>query len=66
MTVAFIALCAVFAVCELLHFRRENELLRRLCTRSDNEYRQLYENQEPLPPSPSREAMKRWKKGDKL
>jgi hypothetical protein len=66
MTVAFVAICAVFAVCELLHFRRESELIRRLATRDHTEYRQQYEKQDPLPSSPSRDAMKRWKTGDKL
>lgn len=62
-----IAFAIVFIVCEILHFRHERELIRRLMTRDDAEYVKHYENEnkKPIPPSPSVEAMKRWKAGKK-
>ncbi len=67
MTAAIIALTVVFIVCEILHFRHERELIRRLMTRDDAEYLKNYETKEkkPLPSSPAVEAMKRWKNGKK-
>lgn len=67
MTVAFIVLGAVFCLCEVLHFKRERELMRRLASKNEAEYVKNYENERknPPPPSPSREAMKRWKSGAK-
>ena len=68
MTVAIIVIGVVFAMSEVMHFRRESELLRRLMTRDNAEYVKNYESDEkkkPLPPSPSVEAMKRWKAGKK-
>ncbi len=65
MIVALFALCAVFALCEILHFKREGELIRRLACRNEEEYDRYYgAERTPSPPSPSREAMKRWKKGE--
>lgn len=64
MTVAFLVLGILFGICELCHFKRETELIRRLSCRDEADYRQQYEPKEPLPPPPSREAMKRWKKGE--
>jgi hypothetical protein len=64
--------CAVFAVCEVIHFlieiqhfRRENELIRRLASKSETEYVKNYETptKTPPPPSPAKAAMKRWKAG---
>lgn len=68
MIYAVIALAAVCIVSEVLHFRHERELLRRLMTKDNAEYVKNYEsdeNKKPLPPSPSVEAMKRWKAGKK-
>lgn len=63
-----IALAVVCIVSEVLHFRHERELIRRLMTKDNAEYVKNYEsdeNKKPLPPSPSAEAMKRWKAGKK-
>lgn len=67
MTVAFIVLGAVFALCEVLHFKRERELIRRLSSKNEAEYVKNYEKEDKVPsiPSPAREAMKRWKAGTK-
>lgn len=64
MIVAVIAVCAVFALCEVLHFRRENELIRRLASRSEDEYQRNYETKKEAAVSPARDAMRRWKKGE--
>lgn len=65
MILAVIAVCAVFALSEILHFRRENELIRRLASRNEDEYQRNYETKkEPPRVSPAREAMKRWKTGE--
>lgn len=49
------------------HFKRENELIRRLASKNEAEYVKNYENDKKTPTteSPSREAMKRWKSGMK-
>lgn len=66
MTAAFISLVLAFTVCEVLHFRHERELLRRLMSKDNTEYVKNYETEKkPLPPSPAKEAMKRWKSGKK-
>ena len=49
------------------HFKRENELIRRLASKNETEYVKNYENDKktPLPESPAKVAMKRWKTGTK-
>ena len=65
MIAALVVLGAVFVVCEVLHFRQERELVRRLMTKDDTEYKNKYETKEKkeLPVPPARAAMKRWKAG---
>lgn len=65
MSVALIAVCFVFVFCEALHYKREQELIRRLASRNEDEYQRNYETkQDTAVPSPAREAMRRWKKGE--
>lgn len=68
MIAALIVLGVVFVFTEILHFKREGELIRRLASKNEDEYVKNYEKQEenrPLPVSPAKEAMKRWKSGAK-
>lgn len=65
MTVAVILLAGLFAFSEVLHFRRERELIRRLASRNEAEYLRDYEKRDPTPPPPGRKAMARWKSGEK-
>lgn len=67
MIAALITLALAFVVSEVVHYRFERELIRRLMSRDNTEYVRNYEIEEkkPLPPSPAIEAMKRWKTGKK-
>lgn len=65
MTACFFLLAVVFVLTEMLHFRRERELIRRLIAKDEREYVSLYEERPPRPPSQAKEAMKRWKTGQK-
>lgn len=66
MIVAVIVIGVVFAMSEVMHFRRENELIRRIASRNESEYQKNYVKEEKEPaPSPAKVAMKRWKSGGK-
>jgi hypothetical protein len=66
MMAAFLSLCAVFVVCECLHFRRESILIARLAAKSEADYRRYEENKnkQDTPTPPARRAMARWKEGN--
>lgn len=61
MTVAVILIGGIFIFSEILHFRRERELIRRLASRNEAEYFRAYEKKGPTPIPPSRAAMARWR-----
>lgn len=66
MMVAVIVIGVVFVVSEVLHFQRENELIRRLASKNESEYQKNYvKDEKETVPSPAKLAMKRWKNGGK-
>lgn len=71
--IAIFVMGFVFLICEVfhlirdtMHYRREQELIRRLASKNETEYVNTYEKEKtPKPPSQSQEALKRWKSGVK-
>lgn len=71
--IAIFVMAVVFLVCEILHFlrdrlhyKREQELIRRLASKNETEYVNNYEKDKtPKPPTQAQEALKRWKNGKK-